>query len=264
MALAPLVGKPWSLTMHASDIVNDRRNLDVKLAAADRLITVCDYNRSFLRDELGVTRDVDLVICGVDVPAAAPTQPDIDVVAVGRLVEKKGFDLLLDALFLPALREVVRSVVIVGDGPLDEQLRKQAADLGLADIVHFAGAQPHSETLATMSRARLLCLPARIARNGDRDSMPVVVKEAMARGIPVVATDVVGIPEMVDDSVGRLVPASDATALAAALADVLRLPEDERLALGTAGRARVTERFTMTAQVAELRRILTTLAGRAA
>ena len=264
MALAPLVGKPWSLTMHASDIVNDRRNLDAKLSAADRLITVCDYNRSFLRDELGVTREVDLVICGVDVPAAPTTEPDIDIVAVGRLVEKKGFDLLLDALFLPGLRDVVRSVVIVGDGPLDEQLRKQAADLGLADVVQFAGAQPHGETLATMSRARLLCLPARIARNGDRDSMPVVVKEAMARGIPVVATDVVGIPEMVDGTVGRLVPASDAAALAAALADMLRLPEDERRALGAAGRARVEERFTMTSQVAELRRILTELAGRAA
>jgi glycosyltransferase involved in cell wall biosynthesis len=262
MALAPLVRRPWSLTMHASDIVNDRRNLDAKLAAADRLITVCDYNREFLRDELGVTRDVDLVVCGVQVRDEQPLTAEHDVVAVGRLVEKKGFDLLLAALAEPALRALVHSVAIVGDGPLDEKLRKQAADLGLNDIVRFTGAQPHDETLATVARSRVLCLPARIAVNGDRDSMPVVVKEAMAAAVPVVATAVVGIPEMVDDTVGRLVPAEDSPALAAALVDVLALPEDDRRALGAAGRARIEEKFTMRAQVVELRRILTELAGR--
>ena len=262
MAIAPLVRRPWSLTMHASDIVNDRRNLDAKLAAADRLITVCDYNRKFLRDELGVTRDVDLVVCGVQLPDARPVAAEHDVVAVGRLVEKKGFDLLLAALAEKRLRAVIRSVVIVGDGPLDEKLRKQAADLGLTDVVQFTGAQSHAETLAAISRARVLCMPARIAANGDRDSMPVVVKEAMAAGVPVVATDIVGIPEMVDDTVGRLVPAEDPRALSKALVDVLRLTEDRRRALGEAGRARVEEKFTMSSQVAELRRILCELAGR--
>ena len=256
MSLSRLTGIPWSMTLHANDIFNDRRNLDAKLRSADRLITVCDYNKRFLHDELCVTRDVDLVVCGVDVPTLAPAERDIDIVAVGRLVDKKGFDLLLDALFLPALRALVNSVVIVGEGPLDEELRKQVADLGLADIVQFVGAQSHAETLATISRSRLLCLPARIAANGDRDSMPVVVKEAMAAGVPVVASDAVGIPEMVDDTVGRLVPASDARALADALCEVLRLPEPEREALGAAGRERVVEKFTMAAQVAKLRQLL--------
>jgi len=256
MALAPLVRRPWSLTMHASDIVNDRRNLDAKLTAADRLVTVCDYNRRFLRDELGVTREVDLVVCGVRVPDERRVAATHDVVAVGRLIEKKGLDLLLAALAEPKLRALVRSAVIVGDGPLDEKLRKQAADLGLTDIVRFVGALPHDETLATMSRARVLCLPARIAANGDRDSMPVVVKEAMAAAVPVVATDVVGIPEMVDDTVGRLVRSSDASALAEALCEVLRLPESERRALGAAARERVLERFTMSSQVATLRTLL--------
>jgi colanic acid/amylovoran biosynthesis glycosyltransferase len=264
MALAPLVRRPWSLTVHASDIVNDRRNLDAKLAAADRLVTVCDYNRTFLRDELGLSRDVDLVVCGVQLPAELALAAEVDVVAVGRLVEKKGFDLLLAALAEPRLRPLLRTVVVVGDGPLDEKLRKQSADLGLADVVRFAGAQPHDEALATIAKARVLCLPARIARNGDRDSMPVVVKEAMAAGVPVVATDVVGIPEMVDDTVGRLVPAEDVAALAAALAEMLGLPADARRALGAAARDRVAERFTMPAQVAGLRRILTELAGRPA
>ena len=262
LPLSRLTGIPWSMTLHANDIFSDRRNLAAKLNAADRLVTVCDYNKRFLREKLGITRDIDLVVCGVDVPSLEPRDPDIDIVAVGRLVEKKGFDLLLDALFLPALRAVVRSVVIVGDGPLEEKLRKQVADLGLADIVQIVGAQSHAETLATIARSRVLCLPARIALTGDRDSMPVVVKEAMAAGVPVVATDVVGNPEMVDGTVGRLVPPSDALALADALHDVLSLSEPQRRALGAAARERVLERFTMTSQVAKLRTLLAETAGR--
>ena len=256
LPLAKLTGRPWSMTVHANDIFSNRRNLETKLQAADRLVTVCDYNLRFLREELGVARDVDLVVCGVDVPKVATGEPDIDIVAVGRLVEKKGFDLLLGAVAMPKLRKVVRSVVVIGEGPLEERLRKQVADLGLADVVQIVGARSHAQTLATIARSSVLCLPARVAANGDRDSMPVVVKEAMAAGVPVVATDVVGNPEMVDDTVGRLVPGDDVTALAAALREVLTLPESERRELGAAGRARVLERFTMTSQVATLRQLL--------
>lgn len=263
MCLSRLTGLPWSMTVHANDIFSERRNLAAKLDDADRLVTVCDYNLDFLRDELGVTRAVDKVICGVDVPAWTAMPPATPViVAVGRLVEKKGIDLLLAAA--GKLRSAHPDLLlrVVGDGPLAETLQRAAADNGVADRVEFLGSLDHEATVEVMASATMLCLPARIAAGGDRDSMPVVVKEAMALGLPVVATDVVGIPEMVDDSVGRLVAPEDAGALADAIDDLLRLPEAHRRALGDNGRRRVTELFTMTAQVSRLRELLAETAGR--
>jgi glycosyltransferase involved in cell wall biosynthesis len=103
-----------------------------------------------------------------------------------------------------------------------------------------------------MAAAAIVCLPARIADDGDRDSMPVVLKEAMARAVPVVATAVVAIPEMVDDEVGRLVPPEDPGALARALGELLGDVELRRT-LGTNARARVAQRFTLAGEVRRLR-----------
>lgn len=255
--LAGLLGVPWSFTAHANDVFSRRRNLEVKLRAADRVVTVCDYNVAWLREHLGVTRPLDLVVCGVEVPELddPPRTPEVDVVAVGRLVEKKGFDVLVEATaLLAAARPGVR-VEILGDGPWRARLEERAAELGLGDALRLPGSRPHEDVLARVAVSRVLTLPARVAADGDRDSMPVVVKEAMARAVPVVATDVVAIPEMVDETVGRLVPVEDPAALAAALQELL---DDDalRARLGAAARARVLQRFTLSGEVAKLSALL--------
>jgi glycosyltransferase involved in cell wall biosynthesis len=188
----------------------------------------------------------------VEVPPLPPRErPVVDVLAVGRLVEKKGFDLLVAAVERLRGRDGLR-VEIVGEGPERGSLEAQIAAAGLGGTVHLLGARSHEWTLARMGAARLVALPARIASDGDRDSMPVVIKEAMARSVPVVATDEVGIPEMVDDQVGRLVPPDDAQAFARAIDEVLSDPALAG-ALGSAGRARVQQRFTLAGEVARLR-----------
>ncbi|MDX6225327.1 MAG: hypothetical protein QOE64_1703 [Frankiales bacterium] len=257
LLLSDLTGWPWSVTLHANDFLARRRNLELKLADADKLVTVCEYNARYLREELGVTRDLHLIVCGVELPplgAAGHTRWHI--VSVGRLVEKKGFDLLLDAVAKLAPSHPDLRVRIVGDGPLLEALLAQRDRLGLTDVVELSGGAEHEQVLETIAAAEVFCLAARIAADGDRDSMPVVVKEAMARGVPVVGTDVVGMPEMVDDQVGRLVPAEDAAALAAALGELLDADVSTRAALGAAGRRRVEERFTLSGETAKLRRLL--------
>jgi glycosyltransferase involved in cell wall biosynthesis len=260
--LAGLTDLPWTLTVHANDIFGRRRNLQPKLDSCSRLITVCEYNVRYLREELGVTRDIDVVMCGVRVPPAEDVTREIDVVAVGRLVPKKGFDTLVRAVAeIPPSRRP--KVEIVGEGAERLSLEKLVDELGVADHVALAGSLPHEAVLARIAQARLLCLPARIADDGDRDSMPVVVKEAMARCVPVVATREVAIPEMVDERVGRLVPPDDAVALACALGEVLSLPEDSAAQLGAAARARVIELFTLEGETARLRAILRETAGRA-
>lgn len=252
-ALAAQLDVPWSMTVHANDIFSRRRNLAAKLAAAHRVVTVCEYNLEYLQSELGVERDIDLIVCGVEVPPVAdlPTRKTTDVVAVGRLVEKKGIDLLLRAVGhvkheLPSVR-----VTIVGDGPERGRLEQMSRDLDTASHVTFTGAASHEEALRAIGEARVFAFPGRITSSGDRDSMPVVIKEAMARCVPVVATDVAAIPEMVDDEVGRLVPPEDEHALAKAICELLH--DDELAArLGEAGRRRVERRFTLQGEVAKL------------
>jgi glycosyltransferase involved in cell wall biosynthesis len=246
-ALATLTGLPWSLTVHGNDLFAQTRNLDVKLAAADTVVTVCDYNRRWLLDHHGV--EASVVVCGVEVPVEGASGPPlVDVVFAGRLVEKKGVDVLLGAARL--LPDV--SFEVIGDGPLREVLEAVAPT-----NVRFRGALPHAATLNRIGQAALLCLPARVASDGDRDSMPLVVKEAMVRGVPAVVTDAVGLPEAVDETCGWLVPPDDVDGLAAALAAALT-SDDERSRRGAAARARVTERFTLAGEVAKLRALFGT------
>jgi glycosyltransferase involved in cell wall biosynthesis len=254
--LAPLLGVPWSVTLHAKDIFSKQRCLPQKLRMADVLITVCDYNLRWMREHLGLTRDVGLVICGVHLPA--PDEQRItgaDVVVVGRLIEKKGVDVLIAAtaelrVLLPDVR-----VHVIGEGPLREQLEAQAAALGLGDAVQFLGRRAHDEVLQRIGGARVFCLPARIAEDGDRDSMPVVIKEAMVRRVPVVGSDVAAVPEMLDEGCGILVPPDDP----AALAEVLhRLLVDEALRAVTTELAwqRASEHFTLTGEVHHLKELI--------
>ena len=101
----------------------------------------------------------------------------------------------------------------------------------------------------------MLAAPCVVAANGDRDTMPVVVKEALAMEVPVVATDEVGLPELVRPEWGRLVPPRDADALAAALDELLDLPPAERAAMGRAGRAWVAEHCDLASETARLARM---------
>jgi colanic acid/amylovoran biosynthesis glycosyltransferase len=252
-ALGGILRTGWSFTLHANDIFVANQHLAGKLARAEHVVTVCQYNADHHRRTYADPPPVDIVVCGVELPDPPAGHPaDLDVLAVGRLVPKKGFDLLVRAAaeLLPALPRL--RIDIVGDGPERERLASLIREHGLEGVVRLVGPLDHAEVLERMAAAAVVCLPARVASDGDRDSMPVVLKEAMARAVPVVATAVVAIPEMVDDHVGRLVPPEEPGLLAAALHEVLADPA-LRARLGEAGRARVGERFTLEGEVGRLR-----------
>jgi colanic acid/amylovoran biosynthesis glycosyltransferase len=256
-------GLPYSITAHATDLYRagvDHDALARRVSSARFVATVTEDNRVWLQrllDDRGLPGRVVRLYNGMDLArlarSTAPREPDL-VAAVGRLVEKKGFADLLSALAL--LRADGRRVRLhlVGEGPLRDDLAAQAK--GLGDDVSLLGAQGQDEVLALVARAAVLALPAVVAADGDRDALPTVVLEAMALGTPVVSTYVSGLPEMVDDGVsGLLVPQRDPEALAAALA---RLLDDPALGgrYADAARARVEERFSLTANVAVLRGLL--------
>jgi glycosyltransferase involved in cell wall biosynthesis len=240
-----LLGVPYSVMTHGYDIFQLPRNLAEKHGRAAFAVSACDYSVRHLRDVVGDGARIERLITGVDgdrFQRHSPYAPRATVLAVGRLVEKKGFGVLIEAAGrVPDLERVT----IVGDGPWRERLAELIRELDLDSIVELAGPQPPERVRELLEDAAVLAAPSVIAADGDRDTMPVVVKEALAMEVPVVASDEVGLPEVVRPEWGRLVPPGDAGALAAAISELLALPLDQRREMGRAGRAFVLEECSL-------------------
>jgi colanic acid/amylovoran biosynthesis glycosyltransferase len=263
MRTARLTGRRWTLTAHAYDIYEEPRNLAEKLRSASLVTSGCDYTVRHLRAVAPEAR-VERVVMGVDPErfARRTAHPEARVVlAVGRLVEKKGFLHLVRAAAEPALTRVVERIVIVGDGPLREELEREIAERGVGAVVELAGARGHDEVRELLESAAVVAVPSVVAASGDRDSMPVIAKEALAMEVPVVASDEVGLPELIRPEFGRLVRPSDAAALAGALAELLSMRGEERAAMGRAGRAFVEEHANVHRETARLSELLQAIAS---
>jgi glycosyltransferase involved in cell wall biosynthesis len=263
---ALLRGLPWTGSAHAKDIWTtpawEKRE---KLAACEWLVTCTAANHAHL-EALAPKDKVDLVYHGLDLkrfsyqepaPAAAPDGADarspVTILSVGRLVEKKGTDVLLKALaLLPA--GLHWRLVHVGGGPLRKEMETSARALGLEDRIEWRGARTQTELLEDYRAADLFALASRVARDGDRDGLPNVLLEAQSQGLACVATQVSGIPELIEDGcTGLLVAPESPEALARALGALIADPARRR-SLGEAGRARVAERFGLDANIARLAR----------
>ena len=257
LRLSALTGRPFSVTAHAYDIFASPRNLREKLERAAAVFSGCDYNVVRLR-ELAPKANVHEIVMGVDPSEFVRGKPlagGRTVLAVGRLVEKKGFDVLVDAVAqMPDVR-----VRILGDGPLHGELARRIE--ASSAPVELLGSRPPAEVLAAMQDADVLAMPCVVARDGDRDSMPVVVKEAMAMGLLVVASDEVGLPECVLKPWGFLAAPGDAGALAGALRAALALDPDERRAAGEAARAWVREHADVDRETAAMAEVISGLAA---
>ncbi len=259
-----LTSIPYSFTAHAKDIFHQEvspASLQRKIAGARFAVTVSRYNQAYLRQiQNGAGGDVRCLYNGIDLRHFKPNprvarEPGL-ILSVGRLVEKKGFVPLIHACALLALRGLDFRCEIVGAGEQQALLARLIADLRLDGRVSLAGPKPQDAVLAAYQRAAVFALPCIIAKDGNRDGLPTVMLEAMAAGLPVVATTVTGNPEIVDDGVnGLLVPPEDVPALAEALA---RLLQDETLRreMGAAARSKVEQCFDVRRNVAQLRQWL--------
>jgi len=255
MAVAGLLDVPFSFTAHARDIYATPSALEEKMRAARVVVTCTGYNVNHLRGLCPELPDshIQLVHHGVDVEAASriAEQRDVDaggppvILAAGRLIDKKGFDTLIDACAVLRERRVSFACRIFGTGPLMTELRRRVEAAGLAAAVDLPGWAPAGQLLDEMGCAAVFAMPSRVAAGGDRDGIPNVVLEAMAAGLPVVATNVSGIPEAVShESTGLLVEPDDVTVLAGALERVL-IDAALSARFGAAARARIREEFTL-------------------
>jgi glycosyltransferase involved in cell wall biosynthesis len=255
-----LAGTPWSMGAHAKDIhLSHRTSLAKKLRSARYTLTCTRANQALLR-EVGMTAERDLpepeVLLsyhGVNTTYFSPSEntegPTAGahavplILSVGRLVSKKGYDLLLRAAAQLRERGLAFRVEIVGDGPLRGTIESQITALGLSEVVKLRGMLVWEEVRKAYQRADCAVLASRITPEGDRDGIANTLAEAMACAVPVVASDMPSIRELITHrKTGLLVPSEDPAALADALEELLRQPALRRR-LGRNARVSVRANF---------------------
>jgi colanic acid/amylovoran biosynthesis glycosyltransferase len=250
----------WSFTAHGVDIPLDSPDrLAEKVRCAGWVACVSDFGRAQLTRlvEPRYRTKVHLIRCGVDPDEFRPPRRDggdreLRILTVGRAEPVKGHAVLLDAVALLAKRGIDTRTTVVGDGALLPGLGERAARLGIDGRVRFAGSVGHDRIRDHYAGADVFCLPS------FGEGVPVVLMEAMAMELPVVASKVMGVPELVEDGTsGLLVPPARPDLLADALE---RLDADRvlRRRMGRAGRAAVTRRFDPDVAADLLRRLLVT------
>ncbi len=254
-----LTGLPYSFTAHARDLVQiPRSSLAARAAEATALITCCEANSDYIAVTVPESMPVVKVIHhGVELdlfkprPRATPVA-EPRLVTVGRLVEKKGFPDLLQALGRLKASGRRISCQVYGDGPLLESLTALRDSLGLAEDVHFAGEHSRESIIQALHDSEIFVLTPTVTEDGDRDGIPNVLVEAMACGLPVVSTKAGGIPELVSHGVnGFLTEPGDVAGIETQIATLLDSPE-LRQQMGAAARRTVESDYDVNAAAERL------------
>jgi colanic acid/amylovoran biosynthesis glycosyltransferase len=261
--LKQLFGISYSFTGHANDIFCET---DYPLTNADLardatfIVTETDYARRWMEERHPVARGrVFRVFNGIDPTGFFPRQtigviPRI--VSVGRYVEKKGFDILIDACAILRDRGIQFTCDLIGGGPLEDVLQRMVADREVEKQVRILGPLSQDEVRRELAMSQVFALACQSDAEGGSDNLPTVIAEAMFTGLPCISTDIAGVPEMIENEVnGLLVPSRNAAALADGLE---RLVSDRQLAdrLAQAGLATAKEKFSIEKTVQELRELL--------
>ena len=256
-------GTDYSITAHANDIFAPRDyavSLEMIIRDAAAVVSVSDFAVEHLRRRLpDCAAKFHRVYNGVDLgayrAAAFNANPPL-ILAIGRLIEKKGFADLISACRLLVERGRAFRCEIIGEGPLEESLAAHIAHSHLEEFVKLVGTRTQSQIAERLAEGTVFVLPCTTEAGGGMDNLPTVIMEAMAAGLPVISTPVAGVPEMVlPGSTGELVPPRDHLALADAIECII---SDRGLAsrLGSTGREVAAERFSIETNVRALAAIL--------
>lgn len=240
---ASLCQLPSSFTAHAKDIFhqdNDYEQIKSKFAKADFSVTVSDYNVDYLSHSLGVEQSkLVRIYNGLDL-TQFPFHPYQDrppkLIAVGRLVEKKGFDDLIRACAILRDKGTPFSCEIIGSGDQHDRLYTLVQTLNLENHVDLIGPMPQELVKQKITQSAMFIAPCVVASDNNKDGLPTVLVESMALGTPCISTDVTGIPEVIhDNDTGLMVKSRSPELLATAIE---RLLLDQPLAQSIATKAR--------------------------
>ncbi|GAB4481677.1 MAG: glycosyltransferase family 4 protein [Anaerolineales bacterium] len=228
-----LTGIPYSFTVHAHDIYVDRTMLAAKVRDADFVAAISQFNRQFLAQHLGewTLTKTHVIHCGIQPeryqPAPKKTGGRFELLSIGSLQPYKGQIYLLEACALLMARGLDFRCRIVGGGELAPELEERIHALGLEQRVILAGAQTQQAVAQMLSEADCYLQPSIITPSGKMEGIPVSIMEALACALPVVASDISGISELVrPGQTGWLVPQKNPAALAQAIWEVWQQPEE--------------------------------------
>ncbi len=227
-----LTGVSWTMTVHAHDIWVDRTMLATKAGDATRVVAISELGKQVVAATAGGRAKIEVIHCGIDLallrPAArlprAVASP-LTVACVASLEEYKGHEHLLDAVAIARSADIDIRLELAGDGVLREQLEAHARSLRIEDHVTFLGPLERAQVRALLGRCDAFALPSIVTRSGKCEGIPVALMEAMACALPVVATRVGAVEELVTSGVdGYLVEPGDPAALAACLVAIAADP----------------------------------------
>ena len=251
---------PYSVTGHAHDIYLPNPMLPLKLSDASFFATISEFNRALLIQMCGpeALEKVRVIHCGLPLASfpyaesrPGPSGPPA-VVSVGRLVDYKGFDVLVRACARLRQKGLPIRCVVVGEGPERGALEALVRELGLEGAVTLVGEKPQDQVRERISGADAFALASTKGRDGQQDGIPIVLMEAMALGVPVISTKISGIPELVADNVtGLLAAPGDDAHLAAALERILA-DRELRERLRASARAMIDKEFNLSRSVSML------------
>jgi glycosyltransferase involved in cell wall biosynthesis len=248
-----LLGKTFSFTGHAADLFRNPVALKDKVERAEFIVAISEFHREFYRSLGAPNSKIHTVHCGIDITGFTPvvcilpeSRPRPRVITLGRYVEKKGFDRLIAAVGVLRRRGVNIECVVAGSGPLGQSLESQVRRLSLEDRVTVTNRPVLQEELNSfMSQGDVFAQPCVVAVDGDVDGTPRTLMEAMACGLPAIATRVAGIPDIIEDGKsGILVPPNDVYSLADAIEQLIEDPKFARR-LGSSGRNRIHDAFKL-------------------
>ena len=231
MLMRKLGGPSYSITAHAKDIYRetvDFRFLDVLVRNSAFVVTVCDANRQWMAERLSkeAMAKVRKLYNGIDLVnfrADGSPRDTNHILGVGRLVEKKGWLILVEALTLLLKKGVKLEANFIGDGEEKARIEALIAERGVGAHVKMLGPRDQAEVRRYMSRATMMVQPCLVGNDGNRDALPTVLVESLAMGLPSISTPVTGIPEILDQGrCGVLVPENDVQATANAIEALLK------------------------------------------
>ncbi len=261
MITAEMSGIPFSFTLHGPDIffAPEEWRLDLKIAKARFVACISHFCRSqaMAFSQASQWHKLHIVHCGIEPERYAPQSgrpASQNLVFIGRMSAVKGVPVLLNAMAGVVANVPEARLVMIGDGPDRAALEQDVRVAGLDGIVDFVGYKSQDEVAQILAQSDALVLPS------FAEGVPVVLMEAMAAGLPVVATRIAGIPELVEDGIsGFVVAPGDEDTLSEAITTLLG-NQDLRDQMGQQGRAKVCAEFNLTTEAGWLSEILTSYA----
>ncbi len=249
----------YSFTAHAWDIFKQDVMLGDKIRLARRVITCTKYNKTFLLDKYpGIKPEkIQVIYHGLNLKQFGLRQKNEDstftILSIGRLVQKKGFHILLRACAKLIEKDIpFKCEIVYVKGNLEKELFNLHQELQLEEYVHFIPEMPQDMLIDYYYNSDCFVLPSVISDSGDRDGIPNVILEAFAAGLPVISTNVSGIPEVViNNQTGLVVEPNNAEDLANTI-EKLYLDEKLRTTLGLKGRQLIEQQFEISTNIDRL------------